>query len=55
MQLHVHKQWHVLLEYSYSQGNIVLNMIKILFPQKFDIYFGFVYLFALSKHQSVWR
>ena len=32
--------------YSCSSANIVLNMIKILFSQKFDVFFGFVYLFA---------
>ena len=29
-------------------------MIKILFLQKFDVFFDFVYLFAIYKHQSVY-
>ena len=35
-----------LLENSYSSTNIVLkiSMIKILFLQKFEVFFGFVYL-----------
>ena len=28
-------------------------LYKILFIQKFDVFFSFVYLFAIYKHQSV--
>ena len=40
-------------EYSYSFTDIVLNMIKILFLKNFEVFSGFVYLFAINKHQSV--
>ena len=40
------------LEYSDSSAEFVLNMIKILFLQQFNVFFGFVYLFAIYKHQS---
>ena len=34
-------------------ATIVLNMIKILVFQKFEVFFGFVYLFAIRYRQSV--
>ena len=34
-----------LLAYSYSSAGIVLNMIKILFLQKFEVFFVFFFLF----------
>ena len=40
-------------EYSYSSADVVLSMIKILFLQKLEVFFGFVYLFAVYKHWSV--
>ena len=39
------------LEYSYLPADIVLNMI--LFLQKSDVFFGFVYLFTIYNHQNV--
>ena len=42
-----------LARFIYSSAHIVLNMIKILFLQKFEVFFHFVSLFAIYKHQSV--
>ena len=47
-----------LLEYSYSSTDIVLNIIKILFLQKFEVYFGlFIYSLFISirAHKSVFE
>ena len=44
--------WSILLKYSDSSADIVLSIIKILFLQKFEVFFGFVYLFANYKHQN---
>ena len=41
----------VLLAYSYSSTDIVLNMIKILLD-KFGVFYGFVDLFAIYMRQS---
>ena len=37
-------EFYARMEYSYSSTDIVLNMIAILFIQKFEVLFGF-YLF----------
>ena len=37
---------------SHSLASIVLNIIKILFLQKY--FFCFVYLFTIYKHQSIY-
>ena len=33
--------------YLYSSTEIVVNIIKILILQKFEVFFGFVHLFAV--------
>ena len=38
---------------SHSSADIVHNMIKLLFHQKFEMFFGFLILFAVYKHQRV--
>ena len=38
--------------YSYSYAD-VLNIIKVLFLQKSEVFFGFVYLFFIYKHECV--
>ena len=43
-----------LLDYSYSSADIVLSIIKFLFHQTFEVFFGFVIFFAIHKHQSVY-
>ena len=40
-------------EYSYSCADIVINMIKISYLLKFEISVGFVYSFAIYKHQRI--
>ena len=42
------KIWRVLLEYSYSFADIMLNMIEILFLQKFDVFFGLLFICSLA-------
>ena len=44
--------WCVLLEYPYMSADNVLNTIKVLFLQTLEVFYGFVYLFAVYKHQS---
>ena len=46
------QSWRILLEYSYSSTNVVLNMIKISF-HLFWSFHWFCYLFAVYKHQSI--
>ena len=38
-----------LVEYLYSSADIVLSMIYILCLQTFEVFFGFVYSFAIYK------
>ena len=41
------------LGFSYSSPDILLNMIKILFLETFDVFFASVYLYAIYKHRFV--
>ena len=37
----------------YSSAEIALNIIKVLFLPKIEVFFGFVYLVAIYNYQSV--